>query len=79
MSTQTSRTVDTILRSDEFSCPSCVSKIEKSLKALPGVESARVRFNAGRIDVRHDPERVDTNELIEAVRRAGYEARPSAF
>lgn len=26
----------TILRSDEFSCPSCVTKIEKALVATPG-------------------------------------------
>ena len=29
-----------ILRSDEFSCPSCVTKIEKALSALPGVAAA---------------------------------------
>ncbi len=45
----------TILRSDEFSCPSCVVKIEKALKALPGVAEAKVHFNTGRIEVAHDP------------------------
>ncbi len=29
----------TILRSQEFSCPSCVVKIEKALKGVPGVEN----------------------------------------
>jgi copper chaperone CopZ len=71
--------VSTLLRSDELSCPSCVGKIEKSLRALPGVESATVRFSAGRIEVRHDPERASTDQLVEAVRRVGYEARPAAF
>lgn len=71
--------VNTILRSDGLSCPSCVSKIEKSLQALDGVEAAKVHFNAGRIEVRHDPEQADTEQLVDAVRRVGYEARPSAF
>ncbi len=71
--------VNTILRSEELSCPSCVSKIEKSLRALEGVEEAKVHFSAGRIDVRHDPEQADTETLVAAVRRVGYEARPSAF
>ncbi|MBV0893585.1 heavy metal transport/detoxification protein, partial [Paracoccus sp. Z118] len=29
-------TQKTILRSDELSCPSCVPKIEKALRGLPG-------------------------------------------
>jgi copper chaperone len=69
----------TILRSDGLSCPSCVPKIEKVLRGLPGVEAARVRFNSGRIEVEHDPARSSVDALIEAIRGTGYEARPSAF
>lgn len=79
MTTRIASNVNTILRSDELSCPSCVVKIEKSLRALAGVESARVRFEAGRIEVRHDPAVTDTERLVEAVRRVGYDARPSAL
>ena len=71
--------VKTVLRSDELSCPSCVPKIEKALNALPGVEKAEVRFNSGKIEVEHDPERASVEALVEAVRGTGYEARPSAF
>ena len=69
----------TILRSDGLSCPSCVPKIEKALKSLPGVENAKVYFSAGRIEVRHDPDVASTDALVKAVARTGYEARPSAF
>ena len=68
----------TILRSDEFSCPSCVAKIEKVLAATPGVESARVHFNTGRIEVEHDAT-ASVEALVAAVRSAGYEAKPAAF
>lgn len=74
-----SETVNTILRSEELSCPSCIGKIEKSLRALEGVQEAKVHFSAGRIEVRHDPDQVATEELVQAVQRVGYEARPSAF
>ncbi|MDN3519768.1 heavy metal-associated domain-containing protein [Aquisalimonas lutea] len=67
----------TILRSDELNCPSCVSKIEKALTTLPGVDNATVHFNTGRIEVEH--EQVDPERLRQAVREAGYEARVSAF
>jgi copper chaperone CopZ len=69
----------TILRSQELSCPSCVAKIEKALGALDGVESAKVHFNTGRIEVQHDEGRAPVTDLVKAVRSAGYEAKPSAF
>ena len=68
----------TVLRSQELSCPSCVAKIEKALKAVKGVRSASVYFNTGRIEVEHDPEAAG-QALVDAVRGAGYDARVSAF
>lgn len=69
----------TTLRSHELSCPSCVAKIEKALTALNGVESAKVYFSTGRIEVQHDPQRVSSEVLIKTVRSTGYEAKVSAF
>ena len=69
----------TILRSQEFSCPSCVAKIERALKGLAGVDEAKVHFNTGRIVVEHNPERASTDELVKTVRAAGYEAKVSPF
>jgi Cu+-exporting ATPase len=59
-----------------MSCATCAGRVERALKAVPGVataevnlssEHARVRFAAG---LRPDP-----GALIEAVAHAGYEAR----
>ena len=69
----------TILRSQELSCPSCVAKIEKSLKALDGVSEAKVFFNTGKIEVQHDPQKVNAQGLIQAVKAVGYQASESAF
>ncbi|HSH45724.1 MAG TPA: heavy-metal-associated domain-containing protein [Longimicrobiales bacterium] len=69
----------TILRSDELTCPSCVSNIEKTLAGVAGVERAEVRFNSGRIVVEHDPEQVSTDRLVGLVREAGYESKVSPF
>lgn len=74
-----SDTLNTVLRSDEFSCPSCVVKIEKALKALPGVAEAKVHFNTGRIEVAHDPAAAPVEALVSAVKSAGYGASPAAF
>lgn len=68
----------TILRS-ELTCPSCIAKIEKQLRRLPGVARATVHFNTGRIVVEHDAEQAGPDRLVEAVRKAGYDARISPF
>lgn len=68
----------TILRSQELSCPSCVAKIEKALKAVDGVQDAKVFFNTGRIEVEHDPA-ASSDVLVKAIRGAGYEAQVSGF
>jgi len=67
----------TILRSNELNCPSCVPKIERALTALPEVSKATVHFSTGRIEVEHD--RADPQELVQAVRKVGYESRVSPF
>ncbi|MGD7003536.1 heavy-metal-associated domain-containing protein [Corynebacterium halotolerans] len=70
---------NTTLRSDEFSCPSCVNKIETKLNGLNGVESAEVKFSSGRILVTHDPATVSVRDLVDAVAEVGYTAKPSAI
>lgn len=69
----------TVLRSNELSCPSCIEKIEKALTAIPGVTSAKVFFNTGRIEVEHDAERVKAEDLAKTIHAIGYQAQVSAF
>lgn len=54
------------------SCASCVSKIEKALVNIPGVQSARMNFADRTVSVDGD---VDIDALIDAVEHAGYNAR----
>lgn len=68
-----------VLRSDEFSCPSCVSKIENKLGGMDGVGSAEVKFASGRVLVDYDPAQVAVKDLVGAVAEVGYKVRPSAF
>lgn len=75
----TATNTKTLLRSDELSCPSCVTKIEKSLLALPGVAKAEVKFSSGRIEIEHDVAQTDVAALVNSVAKVGYTARPAAF
>ncbi|MFB9731973.1 heavy-metal-associated domain-containing protein [Ornithinimicrobium kibberense] len=76
---RTTTTTRTTLRAEGFSCPSCVAKIEKQVGRLAGVESVKVHFGSARIEVDHDEARVSVDDLVAAVAKAGYTARPAAF
>ncbi len=58
-----------------MTCASCVRRVERSLEKVPGVEQASVNLATERASVRFDPAQVQTAELEEAVKRAGYQAR----
>lgn len=72
-------TTRTILRAEGFTCPSCVAKIQKQVGKLKGVDSVKVHFASSRVEVEHDAERAPVADLVAAVGKAGYTARPSAF
>jgi len=77
--TTTTDTTRTVLRAEGFSCPSCVGKIEKQVGRLPGVRKVEVSFASARITVDHDPAFAGVDDLVAAVAKAGYAARPSSF
>lgn len=61
----------------EMSCASCVSHVEKTVEALPGVDDCRVNLARGRAVVRFDPQRVEKNQIAEVITASGYPARPA--
>ena len=69
----------TTLRSNELSCPSCVSTIETDLNNREGIESAKVHFTTGRIEVQHDPDQISQEDLVQIVKKNGYEAQVSIY
>ena len=75
----TSTTQHTVLRAEGFACPSCVEKIEKRVGRLDGVSDVTVHFASSRIEVTHDPAIVSVDDLVAAVAKAGYAARPATF
>jgi copper chaperone len=75
----TASTTHTLLRAEGFSCPSCVEKIEKQVGRIAGVADVKVHFASARIEVEHDPATTSVDDLVAAVAKAGYTARPAAF
>jgi Cu+-exporting ATPase len=65
----------TTLAIEGMTCASCVSRVEKALARVPGVETAAVNLATHRATVRHAPG-VAAAALAEAVDDAGYGAVP---
>ena len=55
-------------------CASCVARVEKSLKALPGVKDARVNLATERATVEATTPAPSFEALARAVEQAGYKA-----
>ena len=66
-------TTDTTLQIGGMTCASCVGRVEKALKALPGVVSASVNLATERASVQAIPA-LSAATLAQAVEKAGYEA-----
>ena len=67
---------ETELVIEGMTCASCVGRVERSLRRLPGVLEATVNLATERAALRYLPDTVDQNTLIAAVTAAGYGARP---
>ncbi|MGL4278772.1 MAG: heavy metal translocating P-type ATPase, partial [Albidovulum sp.] len=66
------RIADTTLRIDDMTCASCVGRVEKALKAVPGVISADVNLATETAHVRYAEGAVTTGDLVAATAAAGY-------
>ena len=60
----------------DMHCGGCVSKIEKSLAAVPGVDRARANLSNRQVAVAFQHGATDADTLIAAVTSAGFEATP---
>jgi Cu+-exporting ATPase len=58
-----------------MTCASCSSRVEKALNAVAGVSAASVNLATERASVTANAA-VDAGQLVAAVEKAGYEARP---
>ena len=56
-------------------CAGCISKIERGLAEIPGIDSARVNFSAKRVSISHQGG-LTVPDLVEAIGRLGFEAQP---
>jgi P-type Cu+ transporter len=71
------KTVSLSFKVEGMTCASCVARVEKALKKVPGVSDATVNLATEQAQVRTGSD-VPVDALITAVEKAGYEARVAA-
>ena len=64
-----------ILNIHGMTCASCAARIEKGLLKKEGVISANVNLVSEKATIEYDKEKTNTDELIDQVRKIGYEAQ----
>lgn len=73
-SEQSALVASTIIKVESIQCGSCVRTVEKALKALNGVESAKVNLKKKTASVTYKPGEVTLAKLEEAITKSGYSA-----
>lgn len=59
-----------------LSCAACIWLIEHHLEKLPGVREIAINHTTQRATLAWDPQSISLSEILLAVRRLGFEARP---
>ena len=70
----TAQPIPTEFGIEGMSCASCVARVEKAIKSVPGVDAASVNLATERATVTFK-DAVDTDAVLRAIESAGYEAK----
>ncbi|WP_270648795.1 heavy-metal-associated domain-containing protein [Limosilactobacillus mucosae] len=62
-----------VLKLNDLSCPSCMSKIQKAVSQQPGVKDAVVMFNAGKVKAEVYEKLIAPEKLGSIVNQLGYQ------
>ncbi len=65
---------DVTLKTTGMHCRSCSMLVDMTLDDLDGVESSETDYVSGDTKVSFDAEQVSIDDLVAAIRSAGYEA-----
>ncbi|SYZ74802.1 hypothetical protein TRIP_C90430 [Candidatus Zixiibacteriota bacterium] len=67
-----------LLKINGMSCNGCAANVQRALKSVAGVSSAEVNLPSKSAVVFYEGNPPSMQQLTEAVKKAGYEALPTA-
>lgn len=74
MTEQNLRQKKAVIKVTGMSCNHCVQHVEKALQQAKGISAASVDLKAERAYVDYDSSETDTDNLLQVIKNAGYEA-----
>lgn len=64
---------------ETLACPSCMQKIESSIKQVPGVDpdSVKVLFNSSKVKALFDESQANIEDIEQAIQKISYQVLKS--
>ena len=60
----------------DMHCTACAMNIDFGLEDLNGVKQARTNYAKSQTEVEYDPDLLNEEKIIEAIKKAGYTCAP---
>ena len=60
-----------------MSCASCVARVEKAIRQLPGIDSLTIDLASGKATIAYDVAKVSPEQIRDKVLAAGYKVNDS--
>ncbi|WP_080145801.1 heavy-metal-associated domain-containing protein [Marinilactibacillus piezotolerans] len=57
---------------ESLTCPSCIKKIETTLKKTAGIDSVKVLFNTSKVKTQFDESTIESSEIKKVIQKLGY-------
>lgn len=57
---------------EELTCPSCITKIESVLSKEEGVKEAKVLYNASKVKVTYEEDKISGKHITDLIEKLGY-------
>lgn len=61
-----------MMKLDGLTCPSCLTKIQKSVETIDGTADVKVLFNAGKVKFTLDSAKASPEAVQENIEKMGY-------
>ncbi len=64
-----------MMKLDGLTCPSCLTKIKKSVASSAGTSNIKVLFNAGKVKFTLDNRQTSVEKIKDKIEKIGYEVK----
>ena len=61
-----------VMKLDGLTCPSCLTKIQKSVETIDGTDDVKVLFNAGKVKFTLDLDKASPDGVQKKKKKMGY-------